>query len=302
MSALRVRTGACAYGPEHAGVPVGGNERWVGFPHRPDDIVISSRSKSGTTWVQMICALLVFQTPDLPAPLAEVSPWVDGFEPIEEVAARLDTQHHRRILKTHTPLDGMVLAPGVTYIVVCRHPLDVGLSLYHQTANLDRARMEELSGTPSIAPPEVDPATWMAWWIATDERPEDHLDRVPGVVHHAADAWARRREPSVVLVHYQDLQDDLEGEGCRLADRLGIEVADDLWPALVAATRFDAMRTRAEDHAPDRVGVLRDPRAFFRSRRSGGGAALLDAEQLRAYATRVAAMAPPDLLAWLHRP
>ena len=34
--------------------------RWTGFPFRDGDIVISTRSKSGTTWMQMICALLVF--------------------------------------------------------------------------------------------------------------------------------------------------------------------------------------------------------------------------------------------------
>ena len=44
--------------------------RWNEFAFRPGDIVISTRSKSGTTWVQMICALLVFQRADLPAPLA----------------------------------------------------------------------------------------------------------------------------------------------------------------------------------------------------------------------------------------
>src|SRR5581483_5312049 len=51
--------------------------RWVGFPFRADDIVISSRPRTGTTWVQMICALLVFQTPELPAPLWRLSPWID---------------------------------------------------------------------------------------------------------------------------------------------------------------------------------------------------------------------------------
>jgi hypothetical protein len=43
--------------------------RWLGFPFRQGDIVISTRSKTGTTWVQMICALLIFQDPELPAPL-----------------------------------------------------------------------------------------------------------------------------------------------------------------------------------------------------------------------------------------
>ena len=88
------------------------NERWEGFVHRPGDIVVSTRSRSGTTWMQAICALLVFQTPDLPAPLSEISPWVDWeVEPIEVVRARLEAQDHRRILKTHTPLDGLPLDP-----------------------------------------------------------------------------------------------------------------------------------------------------------------------------------------------
>ena len=54
--------------------------RWAEFPFRPGDIVISTRSKHGTTWMQMICALLVFQTPDLPAPLGDLSPWVDRLD------------------------------------------------------------------------------------------------------------------------------------------------------------------------------------------------------------------------------
>ena len=278
------------------------NERWDGFPHRAGDIVISTRSKSGTTWVQMICALLVFQTPDLPAPLSEISPWVDwDVEPIEAVCARLEAQSHRRILKTHTPLDGLPLHPGVTYVVVGRDPLDVGLSLHHHAANIDRARMEELSGRPSVAPPELDVATWMAWWIATDDDPQEQLDRLPGVVHHAADAWARRDDVRVVLVHYQDLKDDLEGEMRRLARRLGTDVPEDRWPALVEAATFSAMRERAADRVPDRRGVLRDDRAFFRSGRSGEGRALLDERQRALYRDRLASMAPPDLVAWLDR-
>ena len=41
---------------------------------RAGDIVISTRSRSGTTWMQMVCALLVFRSADLPAALPELSP------------------------------------------------------------------------------------------------------------------------------------------------------------------------------------------------------------------------------------
>src|SRR5204863_849264 len=97
----------------------------------------------------------------------------------------------------------------------------------------------------------------------------------PGVAFHAADAWSRRREANVVLVHYDDLRADLEGEMRRLADRLGILVPEERWPQLVAAATFDQMRGRAQLLAPDPVGVLKDRQAFFRRGRSGAGEEVL---------------------------
>ena len=47
--------------------------------------------------------------------------------------------------------------------------------------------------------------------------------------------------------------------------------------------------------------MLKDPAAFFRRGASGDGRALLSAGELARYRARVATMAPPDLLAWLHR-
>jgi hypothetical protein len=88
--------------------------------------------------MQMICALLVFQTADLPEPLPVMSPWLDHLiVPEDEVYTRLAAQRHRRFIKTHTPLDGIPIDARVTYIVVARHPLDVAVSLYHHADNLD---------------------------------------------------------------------------------------------------------------------------------------------------------------------
>lgn len=64
--------------------------RWDGFGFRDGDIVISSRSKHGTTRLQMLTLLLVHQTPELPSPLGELSPWPDHLvEPRDTVVARL---------------------------------------------------------------------------------------------------------------------------------------------------------------------------------------------------------------------
>ena len=285
--------------------------RWLAFEHRPGDIVISTRSKSGTTWMQMICALLVLRTPALPRPLSELSPWLDWLgAPLDEVLAALRAQRHRRFVKTHTPLDGLPLDERVTYIVVARHPLDAAVSLHHQRANLDRARIAELTGGrqpgPTAPPPAPSTAAgdarqWLRDWIDWSGRPADRLDSLPGVLWHLSDAWARRAADNVVLVHFDDLLRDLPAEMTRLARTLGEDIDGAALARLSEAARFGAMRERSQLLAPDTGGVLKSTAEFFRRGTSGAAAELLDETDLARYRQRAEQLAPADLLAWLHR-
>jgi aryl sulfotransferase len=266
--------------------------RWEGFPFREGDIVISTRSKTGTTWVQMICALLIFQTPALPEPVGFYSPWLDrSLRPRQEVFARLEAQQHRRFIKTHTPLDGVPIDPRATYLVVGRHPLDSAVSLYHQSLNIKRAEPRE----------PTSPQEWLLDWISNDASPRDQLDSIRGVLWHDSDAWARRGEPNVVLLHYADLSADLAGQMRALAERLGITVPESAWPGLVEAATFASMREAAAG-ITGAGQTLKDPAAFFRRGTSGGGRELLTSDELAHYYARAAQLAPADMLAWLHRP
>ena len=88
--------------------------RWDGFEFRPSDVVISTPPKCGTTWTQMLCALLIFDGPDFPAPLSELSPWLDQtIRRLDDVRAMYGSQRHRRFIKTHLPIDGLPLAAGI---------------------------------------------------------------------------------------------------------------------------------------------------------------------------------------------
>lgn len=279
--------------------------RWIGFPFREGDIVISTRSKHGTTWMQMICALLVYQDPELSAPLSAISPWLDWLvQPREAVVTTLQAQRHRRVIKTHTPLDGVPIDERARYIVVARHPLDAAVSLYHQGNNIDRERLRELTGAPARDGPRRAAPDLHAWLLDYIEHPGDartELDGLAGVMHHLSDAWARRSASNVLLVHYDDLSTDLEGEMRWLADRLGIRVPGPHWPGLIQAASFADMRRRADLLAPDASGLLRDRTAFFRRGMPGAGAEVLTPGELDRYHARAATLAPPDLLAWLHR-
>src|SRR5215217_2039806 len=267
--------------------------RWDGFAVRPGDVVISTPPKCGTTWTQMLCALLIFEGPEFPAPLGDLSPWLDMCNrPLAEVTAALAAQTHRRFIKTHTPLDGIPLRADVTYVVVGRDPRDVAISWEHHAANMNFARFlelraeavgnEDLAELPERRVPSEDPVERFRTFVAAE---------VPGgaptlasVLHHLDTAWHRRHDPNIALFHYADLKADLESELLRLAGVLGIPCSPERARELALEASLARMRERAADDAPNaRRGTWKDVRAFFRSGGSGEWRTHLAAADLAAY-------------------
>ena len=204
--------------------------RWEGFLFRDGDILISTPVKCGTTWIQMICALLIFQQRTLPRTLDIISPWVDNLSrPLRDVASDLDAQRHRRFYKSHTPLDGLPFDERVTYICVGRDPRDAALSFDNHMANMDvkaflAARQRALGANDLPVPPVRSASERERFWRWVD----DTGSRL--MVHHFTTFWDVRERPNVVLLHYSDLKADLEKQMRRLAARLEIEVPRALWP------------------------------------------------------------------------
>jgi hypothetical protein len=286
--------------------------RWDGFEFRSGDIVISTPSKCGTTWMQMICALLVFGDGNLPRRLTELSPWLDlQTETIANVFAELAGQSHRRFIKSHTPLDGLPFDERVTYICVGRDPRDAAISSDNHLSNMNRNVLiearEKVAGSddlPPLAPGASasrveDPVERFWRWVEDDAPPDEGLELL---LHHLRTFWDLPHESNVVMVHYADLQADLEGEMRALADLLGITIAEDVWPGLVAEARFDRMRDRADELAPQVTmdGLWHDTGRFFNRGTSGQWQALLGPGDLERYEARVRRLAPTDLAAWAH--
>jgi aryl sulfotransferase len=294
---------------------VSDNIRWEGFELRSDDIVISTPAKSGTTWTQMICALLVFQTADLPAPLDLLSPWLDmQTRDRAAVNASLAAQTHRRFIKSHTPYDGLPHDDRVTYICVGRDPRDVARSWDNHMANTDLVALmtarDSAVGNEDLAEllpdgPPVPAATEIErfWeWADAPVAGGPRGESLANLVHHMSTFWAVREQPNILLLHYDDLKADLDGQMRRVSAQLGIPVDEERWPALVEAATFERMRANADRVAPDTTNrIWQDNREFFHRGTSGQWGALLDAAGLDRYLARVAALAPDDLARWLHR-
>jgi hypothetical protein len=247
--------------------------RWEGFVFRPDDIVINAPPKCGTTWTQMICALLIFQTPTFPMPLDLMSPWLDMLtQSRDEVVAELEAQTHRRFIKTHTPMDGLPFDERVTYVCVGRDPRDVALSWDNHMANMDIAAMlrargsavgnEDLAeffpeGPPTRPEREID-----RFWAWVDEETTVTASAgLKGALHHLSTFWVVRDRPNVVLLHYDDL-------------KIAPEVSKSLWQS---------------------------NEQFFNRGTSGQWRRLLDDDGSRRYSARAALLAEPDVVAWAHR-
>jgi len=74
--------------------PVCDSTRWDHFKPRSGDIVVCTAPKCGTTWTQMICAMFVHGSPDLPKPLTQLSGWLGGYTlPIEDQCLQLSFIH-----------------------------------------------------------------------------------------------------------------------------------------------------------------------------------------------------------------
>jgi hypothetical protein len=288
------------------------SSRWEGFEYRSDDIVVCPPSKSGTTWMLTCCAILVFGSPDcFPGGLGDFSPWLDmQFRPKAEVFARYAAQSHRRIIKTHTPLDGLPFDDRVLFIDVGRDPRDAVMSWCEQLADMDMDRaiglraasvgMDDLAGQPP-RPLPADPAERL-WVMLTDESP---LPRSPvnlrALLNHHAQAWDLRARPNVAMFHYADLRADLAGQMRRLAELLGVEIDADRFPAQVSQASFDSMKGRAVQSVPENdLAIWSEPSEFFKRGRVGGWQGLLSEARLTEYDRLVASQVGPELAHWVH--
>ena len=291
---------------------VSDSDRWNGFAFRDGDIVISTAAKCGTTWMQMQCALLLFRTPDLPAPLATLSPWLDmNTRPLADVRADLDAQTHRRFIKTHTPLGRLPWDERVTYVHVARDPRDVALSWDNHLANMDLGRLLEIRveavGLDDLAelgidgpPPEPPDDPVLRFWAWVEGDGTSHtMSPLESLVHHSRTFWDVRDAPNIHLFHYADQRADLAGQMARLADALGVEPPND---ELVTAATFEQMKARSDELVPNSdTPFWHSNNQFFDKARSGEWRALVGEEHLPRYEAALrAATDDEDLIAWLH--
>lgn len=283
--------------------------RWQAIEMRPDDIVISTSYKAGTTWMQNIVGNIIFHETGLAVgEVQQRSPWVDmRVMPEDQVREQLEAQTHQRFIKTHLPLDGLPYDERVKYIMVGRDPRDVFMSLLNHFGNFTDDFYDAVNNHPTrVGDPlprmkEDLHEVWRDWmtksWFdwETDGYPQgSHLS-------HCLTWWEFRHLPNIELFHYADMLEDLEREMHRVATFLEINVSDAHWPKLVDNCTFASMKKSAialED--PSKPGFIKGgAKTFFNKGTNGRWRDVLTEAELEQYRAVMAQRLPLDCADWL---
>ena len=273
--------------------------RWNEFQHRDGDVVIATWGKAGTTWVQQVARQLILGgTED--AGYWEQSPWLEHrLAPIEDVTALLESQDHRRCIKTHLPVDALTFSPRARYIYVGRDARDVLWSMYSFHASFRPVYYDLLNDMPgrvgpALEPPHPDIHRYYRDWLERDGYPFWPF------WSHVQSWWDVRGLPNVLLVHFARLKADMEGEIRRMASFLQIDIDPQAWPGIVEHCGFDYMKR----HAGEAIGraeltLENGAQAFINKGENGRWRDVLTPEEVAMADEAAAANLTPDCAHWL---
>jgi len=184
---------------------------------RPDDVYIVTYPKSGTTWVQMMAWQLQSNGSLDFRHIDDVVPWIERCTARD--LARLAALPSPRFFKTHLPYRDV--PAGARYIYVVRRLRDVAVSYYHHyrlmedfTGGVDAFAKHVLAG-------KVGGGSW-----------SDHVR--PWV--------ARRNDPDVLFLSYEEMKADPAGALRRIARFSGVALAESDIPRLIEQSSVAFMK------------------------------------------------------------
>ncbi len=170
------------------------------FKPRPDDVLIATYPKAGTTWMQQIVhGLRTGGAMDFDE-ITEPVPWI---ELAYDLGHDLNADHAGapRAFKTH--FSWADVPKGCRYIYILRDPKDVAVSFYHfmdgwflapGAVSLDAFVYEKFAENPQRG----------SYWS------------------HLLSWWPHRNKPDFLFFCYEDMKADLPGAVARVADFLGL--------------------------------------------------------------------------------
>jgi aryl sulfotransferase len=285
------------------------SRRWDGFAPRAGDIVIATFPKSGSTWMQRIVDLLVFQSPE-PRQFKAASPILEAAvgASADGVLAMLGAQTHRRFLKAELPFDSLPVWDSVKYIHVARDGRDVCWSMHNHVLGfrpeVQRRRAELAARDPRFRvrfpDPPQDPRAFYLEWMADAEAGDQGYGVDLPFCEFESTYWRERTRTNLLFVHYADLKSDLGAEMRRISDFLEITTPQSLMPELVQAASFETMKRQGGEMMPNlSMAFDRGADRFINQGVNGRWRNVLTGQDLERYEALVRHKFTPAQAAWV---
>ncbi len=266
---------------------------WERFEQRPGDVFICTPPKSGTTWMQTICGMLIFGDPAVNPGIGTTSRWLDSaFNDEEEVLGSLEAQTHRRYIKTHTPLDGITYHENCIYLAVYRHPIDVFFSGQNHIKNMKGDHFSH-----QIAD-DINEG-FQTFVSQPASLTQDIGDTLESLANHYLSFAKWQSLSNIHIFHYADMTRDLRHTVSAVSDTLGCSFEDELIDAITSAATFSKMKENAAKYAPSAdQAIWKDNAQFFESGTSNKWEGILNETSLLMYKKRMSELLSPSEQTW----
>lgn len=236
------------------------------YGERESDIYISSYSRSGTTWTQLLLYQLTTSGAMDFEHLFDVSPWLYYSALRNELPAQ---PPEPRILKTHDAYDFFAPATKGRFIFVYRDGKDVLVSFYHHKINV-----KGYTGS-------------FAQHFKEFIHNEDY-----NWFYHLRD-WAENKNNLPILyIRYESLKQDFDNTVQRIVEFCDLKIDTSILQRSKERTQFAFMKQHASQLGPKPEHVycsktggytVKDPSAFIRKGSIGEGEQILTPEQKQIY-------------------
>lgn len=206
----------------------------VDFVPRPDDLFAVGYPRSGTTWLLQILHQLTTEGDMNFTHIYEVCPSLDGRIPHRDY----EDVPSPRIFRTHQPRPFVLRGSG-KYIYIVRNGKDVAVSQFHffRTYYSFKGTFSEFFDRIFMT---KSPRIFGGWFS------------------HVEEWYARRDDPNILFLKYEDLRHDPEGGIRKIIDFCGFEVKPERLPDILERCSFAFMKKHQVKFSPFRPRYPQD--------------------------------------------
>jgi aryl sulfotransferase len=190
--------------------------------------------------------------------------------------------------------------------VVGRDARDVFMSMWNHHSNYTPEVYDEVNDSPGRVGNPLPPCPdtirefWHEWisrgWFEWESEGYPYWSNL----RHVQTWWNYRHLPNILMVHYNDLLEDLEGEIRRVAAYLDIEISQETLVSTANQLSFSSMKRNAEQLLPGSDSVFKGgAQTFINKGTNGRWREVLTDDDLALYSAAAARELTPDCADWL---